>query len=193
MIISIATIFFGYHIIFAEKVPKYNKRINITFMMDSFLILLTSVYIIFQRNTSPFTGYITEYAVILFITIMMFYMTITPKSNKVSNSNENIEEEDRILSTGGLLITDPISRIFLRAYMLTLLQGESIIFWEAVDELERLIPKLNNSKLRKYCKEIYEKFIVDGSDMEININAKMKKKIKEEIAESVYIFYIIAL
>lgn len=115
-------------------------------------------------------------------------MTITPKSNKVSNSNEKIEEEDRILSTGGLLITDPISRIFLRAYMLTLLQGESIIFWEAVDELERLIPKLNSSKLRKYCKEIYDKFIVDGSDMEININAKMKKKIKEAIAESVYIF-----
>lgn len=54
-----------------------------------------------------------------------------------------------------------------------------MIFWEAVNELR--VNDVEEPHLTLCVKHIYERFISDKGDLEININDSMKKKITDEI------------
>lgn len=89
------------------------------------------------------------------------------------------------------ILNDPITRAFLKAYMIKCYQEESIVFWEIVHELKDISNRITKKERKRYCKEIYDTFISDGSKMEININSDMKNRIKETLKRNVYIFIIL--
>lgn len=91
------------------------------------------------------------------------------------------------------ILNDPITRAFLKAYMIKCYQEESIVFWEIVHELKDIANRITKKERKRYCKEIYDTFISDGSKMEININSDMKNRIKESLKRNVYIFYELLL
>lgn len=85
------------------------------------------------------------------------------------------------------VFNDPITRAFLKAYMIKNFQEESIIFWETVKELEDIAKRVSKPQRKEYCQEIFDKFIKEGSEMEININASLRIKITDRIKKHVYL------
>lgn len=123
-------------------------------------------------------------------------MDVLPSLPPIEIVDATVVEDDDVIdedaaSDSRIMFHDPVIRVFLKAYLIKSFQEESIIFWEMVKELELLRNKIPNQKKIDYVQEIYDKFIKDGSEMEININASMKKMITSRLKKFVLFIIII--
>lgn len=102
---------------------------------------------------------------------------LTPTVNSVESDTEKKSRTEKC----NKILSDPIFRAFFKAYLTKNFQTESILFWEAIFELEDIDEKVTKAERIKYIKEVYDLFIKEGSRMEININHDIRKNIEEKV------------
>lgn len=175
-----------------KKVRYVMETIAVHSVVTLTLIVL---YIAINNNLPAFADFMIEFIMIVLCTLSThayfpIYMT---KSHKVKNIGEESTtvEEEKGMTNSKIIFSDPITRSYLKKFMAKYLQEESIVFWETINELEDIQDKLPKEKRIQYCEEIYNKFIKEGSEMEININSTMRSKIANKKQKNVYILFII--
>lgn len=88
------------------------------------------------------------------------------------------------------ILEEPITRAYLKLFMKTLLQEESILFWEEVSEYKNYVDrkrpgvKFTKTEMQKRADNIYNVYIKDGSEYEVNISAAMKKEIAVQLPDA---------
>lgn len=88
------------------------------------------------------------------------------------------------------ILEEPITRAYLKLFMKTLLQEESILFWEEVSEYKSYVDrkrpgvKFTKGEMQKRADNIYNVYIKDGSEYEVNISAAMKKEIAVQLPDA---------
>lgn len=156
-----------------------------TILMITFIL----VYVLGGSSLKLFGDFLIEYFLIVLCTISThaYFPIVFKKKRKVSDSatTDSVTDDPKGSQSYTLIFQDPITRSYLRVYMAKMLQDESIIFWETINELEDIERNLNEEKKEEYCQLIYDRFIKDGSEMEININSSMKNKITQKLKKNV--------
>lgn len=174
-----------------QKVKYVMETIGVHAIVTIGLIIL---YVAMKNNLPPFADFMIEFCMIILCTLSThaYFPIIMRKSHKVKNiGEETTVEEDKGMTNSKIIFNDPITRSYLKMFMAKSLQDESIIFWETINELEEIQNTISKQKKIEYCEEIYNRFIKEGSEMEININATMRNKITNKKNNHVFIYYYI--
>lgn len=150
-------------------------------------MVVAITYLIVGSGMELFTDFLVQYILILLFTLsshFFFPIIIIKKKNKVQDESQETTtttDDERGIPSSSIIFNDPITRSYMKEYMAKCLQEESIVFWETINELQNIENELSEEQKQKYCNEIYNKFIKDCSECEININASMKSKINEKL------------
>lgn len=113
-------------------------------------------------------------SIIFFISYsLIFPFKFSSKKNAVSPYSD-------VNASYVALLCEPITRVYLKYFMINLHQEENILFYDDVMKFKRK----NDIDLDAFGKTIIEKYINIGSKYEINISDKQREKILKKYREN---------
>lgn len=173
-----------------HSINKQTLHLTRICFVINLILALNPITSFIKKDGLPYTklNYICYVCEVFLLTLLIF--GIIPFKRWILHMNsKDIVPEGKDMCM--ICLRDPIARLYLSKHMKELLQEEkyffiifSIIFWIAISEL-RETEEISKDDMNNCVKHIYNRFITENGDLEINIPDKMKKKISRQIRNKV--------
>lgn len=163
--------------ILIAKLKGYYLIISGAFFLS--ILHIISLVLPFLEVVVTYSGrdksiYIICSSILLFISYsLIFPFKFSSKKNAVSPYSD-------VNASYVALLCEPITRVYLKYFMINLHQEENILFYDDVMKFKRK----NDIDLDVFGKTIIEKYINIGSKYEINISDKQREKILKKYREN---------